>query len=202
MRDRKKVHTSKQDLEAALAPLQSNLVNLQNALSIVQANIISLSESDINSSNVAASLQASVNSSLLSINKNISDITNLQNNVSTISTDTTANKTAIAALQSTAVDNVAAYVIWTISNNQPVIVKQKNIKGVGFTGAGEFIFTYNTPVASSSPYSIELMASGGAYFAYISQSTMTSITVKIQQLVLLSLGMTGANIPGCLIVFK
>lgn len=175
MQDRKKMHVTMQFADTLRANFNASLDGVKATQQAIDANVNELKAAKDNTDN-------NINTLLNRLSKVEENLATLQDNL---------NKA----------DSIAAYAVWTISNGQPQIVTRKNIKGVGRIGVGEYIFTYNTPVAAASPYSVELQSlTSGAVISYVTQSTMSSISIRL----LINVGqlINGVDLAGCLIIFK
>lgn len=208
--DTNKAHTSIQYVENSITPLKNDIYNLQGSISGTMASIDNLlrfsttTNADINSLK-AAIVDAQNNIALVKNNVTSlqSGLSVVQNNVTSVQTVNTSQQTVIDSMNAKIIDNVVAYARWTVSNNQPQLTAKKNITGVGKLSTGEYIFTFSTPINPLLPVHVGLIfPPTGIYQIFPTAINASTVTVKITNIILLTLAVVGADLPGSLIVMQ
>lgn len=130
------------------------------------------------------------------------DMTTAKANISTEQTDINNLKTDVNNLKTSR--QVAAAAVWKVNGSVVTLVNStsSNISNIVRNSAGNYTINLSTTINVDAPFSFDLKGTSGAMFAYVTAMTTNSVTVQISNLVLLGLTIVGADVGGCLIIYK
>lgn len=123
------------------------------------------------------------------------DIASIKSNITNLQTDNANLKLN---------KQIAAIAVWKVSGSTVTLVAgtSQNVSGITRNSAGNYTINLSTTINVDAPFSFDLKGANGAMFSYVTAMTTNSITVQISNLVLLGLTLIGADVGGCLIIYK